>query len=200
LVKNYINQFAKSNKYAFPIPYEEFGKLIGEHNKLNVMASVLVARILKIDESAISKAIKEFSPLPHRLEYVGEYDNVKYYNDSIATIPEATISAIESLKEVDTVIAGGMNRGIDYYDFVKYLNKCSAKNIILMYETGELIFNKLNRSGVCLVKSLEEAVEKAKQVTEKGKICLLSPAAASYGHFKNFEERGAKFCSLVKGM
>lgn len=200
LVKNYINKFANSNKYTFPIPYEEFGKLIGEHNKLNVMASVLVARILKIDESIIAESIKEFSPLPHRLEYVGEYDKVKYYNDSIATIPEATISAIESLMEVDTLIVGGMNRGIDYYDFIKYLDKCSVKNIILMYETGELIFNKLKRSGVCLVESLEEAVEKAKEVTQKGRICLLSPAAASYGHFKNFEERGTKFCNLAKGI
>ena len=67
-----------------------------------------------------------------------------------------------------------------------------------MYETGELIYNKLKRNGVYLVESLEEAVQEAKEITKPGKICLLSPAAASYGHFKNFEERGRRFVELVK--
>ena len=81
---------------------------------------------------------------------------------------------------------------------IEFLKASYVKNIILMYDTGLRIFNLLNRSGVKYVKDLEEAVRVSKEVTKKGKSCLLSPATASYGFFKNFEERGKVFCELVK--
>ena len=198
LVCKYVGRFANGKKYSFPYEYETERKLIGEHNKNNIMAARLAAHICGVAEEDIRKAVKNFNGLPHRLEFVGEFDGIRYYNDSISTIPEATIAAIQSLKEVDTVIIGGLDRGIHYEEFIEFLNSSDVKNIVLMYDTGLRIFNFLSRDGVKYVKDLESAVKVAKEVTAKGKICLLSPAAASYGYFKNFEERGKAFCELVK--
>ena len=136
--------------------------------------------------------------MEHRLELVGKYEDVFYYDNSIGTIPMATIEAVEALKEVDTLIIGGMDRGIDYSDFIKYLNDSSIRNIICMPKTGHDIAKKLKKEKQYVVETLEEAVEIARKVTAKGKICLLSPAAASYGYFKNFEEKGNLFKDLLK--
>lgn len=198
LVCEYISKYAMGKKFSFPYDYNVESKLIGEHNKKNIMAARLVSLSYGVSEEDIKKAVGDFTGLPHRLQYVGEFGGIKYYNDSISTIPEATIMAIETLPEVDTVLIGGMDRGIHYDALIKYLEKSNINNIILMYETGKRIFDKLKNNGVRYVKDLEEAVNLAKKVTKRGKICLLSPAAASYGFFKNFEERGNAFCELIK--
>lgn len=198
LVKGYIDKYANGKKLAFPYDYDVETKLIGEHNKKNIMAARLVAKEFGVSEEKIREVVKDFSGLAHRLEFVGEFDGVKYYNDSISTIPEATINALESLGDVDTVIIGGLDRGIHYDEFARYLMNSKVRNIILAYDTGKRIFEKMGCEGAILVNDLEEAVSMAKEVTEKGKTCLLSPAAASYGFFKNFEERGNKFKELVK--
>lgn len=199
LVCGYINKYSVGKRFSFPYDYETESKLLGEHNKKNIMAARLVALTCGVNEEIIKESIKNFNGLPHRLEFVGEFDGIKYYNDSISTIPEATIMAIKSLDNVDTVLIGGFDRGIHYDKLVEFLDNSGVKNIILMYDTGFRIYNSLKREGVKYVNDLQEAVEVAKKVTEKGKCCLLSPAAASYGFFKNFEERGNAFCMLVKG-
>ena len=133
------------------------------------------------------------------MEYVGKYNNIIYYNDSIATIPEATINSIRALKNVDTLILGGMDRGISYNEFIKFLNSGVVRNLICMPDTGYKIADSLNcSSNIYKVETLEEAVELSKKITRKDKICLLSPAAASYGFFKNFVEKGNKYKELVK--
>ena len=198
IVCNYINKYANGKKYSFPYDYEVKTSLIGEHNKKNIMAARLAVYSYGVDEEVIKESVKEFKGLPHRLEFVGEFNGIKYYNDSISTIPEATILAINSLENVDTVIIGGLDRGIHYEKFIEFLENSDVKNIILMYDTGLRIYNLLKRNGVFYEKDLENAVARAKKVTSKGHVCLLSPAAASYGFFKNFEERGKAFCELVK--
>lgn len=172
--------------------------LAGDYNLNNIMFALTVSEILKLDINKTIKSISEFKTLEHRLELVGKYDDVLYYDNSIATIPMATIEAVKALKDVDTLIIGGMDRGIDYEDFVKYLNECDVRNIICMPKTGHDIAKKLKSEKAYVVDTLEEAVDTAKKVTEKGKICLLSPAAASYGFFKNFEEKGNEYKRLVK--
>jgi len=198
LVKQYVDKFANSKVTEIIDDWNEYGNLLGEHNKFNVRVAVTVGKLFNIKDSIIQEAICEFNSLPHRLEYVGEFNGVKYYNDSIATVPQATIAAIESIDNLDTLILGGMDRGISYQEFIEYLNKSNVNNIILAYETGIRISKGLNRSNVFLVKDLDEAISLAKRVTAKGKVCLLSPAAASYGYFKNFEERGEYFKEKVK--
>lgn len=198
LVKDYVEKYAKGEKIGFPYEYDVETALLGEHNKKNIMAARLVAEQFGVDEEDIKHTVKNFSGLAHRLEFVGEFNGVKYYNDSISTIPEATINAIKSIENVNTVIIGGMDRGIHYDEFATYLENSGVENIILAYDTGKRIYEKMNNGKAILVKDLEEAVEVAKKVTKKGMACLLSPAAASYGFFKNFEERGERFKELIK--
>lgn len=176
--------------------------LVGEHNIRNIMVVLTISEIMGLDLKTSIDAIKNFKPLEHRIEYVGKYDDIIYYNDSIATIPTATISAIKALKNVDTLIFGGMDRGIDYTELISYLDSGIVRNLICMPTTGHKIGAKIKNKEVNKynVETLEEAVVKAKEITNKDAICLLSPAAASYEYFKNFEEKGRAYKNLVKNV
>ena len=173
-------------------------KLIGEYNLNNIMFALGVSRILKLDLDKTIKTIENFEPLHHRLEFVGKYNDISYYDNSIGTIPMATMEAVKVLKNVDTLIIGGMDRGLDYTEFIEFLNKSNITNVICMPKTGHDIAKKLKKEKVYIVETMEEAVKIAKKVTNKGKSCLLSPAAASYGFFKNFEEKGNIYQELVR--
>ena len=139
------------------------------------------------------------------MQKIGVVNGVTYYDDSISTIDETTIQALNTLKNAGTVIIGGMDRGISYEALEEYLSTATVENIILMEATGVRIyeeikanfpsFNKLERIKV--VAHLEDAVKMAKELTKEGQSCVMSPAAASYGIFKNFEERGEVFKRLV---
>ena len=176
--------------------------LKGEHNLSNILVCLTIGVILDLDIDECIKAISSFKGLPHRMELVGTYQDITYYDDSIATSIPSVIYAVQSLEKVDTIIVGGMDRGLDYHDLVDFLYDSNVHNILLLPDTNKRIqslFDELgNNKNVISVKDMVEAVETAKKVTEKGKICLLSPAAASYGFYKNFEERGDHFQSLVK--
>ena len=180
------------------IIYDKSSKreIIGEHNFKNILFVLRVCILLGLDLEKARKSIETFKPLKHRMEYFGTYNGVKYYDDTIATIPEATINCIEALKEVDTLIFGGLDRGIDYSILIDYLNNSKIDNIIAMPDTGYKIAKELVNKKVFKVSTLEEAVITAKKVTKK--ICVLSPAAPSYNAFKNFEEKGDLFKELVK--
>ena len=175
-------------------------RLLGEHNFNNIMFAVTVAKILDLDLQKAMNNIYDFAPLPHRMEFVGEIDGVKYYNDSIATIPASTINGIETLKNVNTLIIGGKDRGIDYSEFAKFLEKSNIEHLICLPDTGWKIADMVVDENMekYIVNNMEEAVRFAKEVTRKGSICLLSPAASSYGFFKNFQERGNLFKELVR--
>lgn len=172
-------------------------KLMGTHNLENIMTVLTVSELLNLDLEKSIEAINEFATLEHRLELVGTFDDIIYYNDAIATIPEATMNAIETLKNVNTLIFGGMDRGISYEAFIKYLDNCSVENLICMPSTGHTIGKRLKNKKVHLVQTLDEAVDLAKKITKKNMICLLSPAASSYEYFKNFEEKGNYYKKLV---
>jgi len=173
--------------------------LKGKHNLNNIMFVLAVSKILNLDIQKTISTINSFNPLEHRLEYVGKFDGVEYYNDSIATIPEATIESINALEKVNTLIVGGNDRGVDQTELIKFLISSEVENIICLPKTGEYIQEGLKETdkNVKLVNTIEEAVTTAKEVTKKETICVLSPAASSYGYFKNFKERGNKFKELV---
>lgn len=172
--------------------------LIGDHNLKNIMFALLVSSIYGLDLNKTLQTIKNFKPLEHRMEYVGKYKEILFYNDSIATIPEATISACETLKNVNTLIFGGKDRNIDYSELIDYLNNSNIDNFICMPTTGHNLANLLDKDRVIKVDTLEEAVDVAFKVTKKDSICLLSPAASSYEYFKNFEEKGNKYKELIR--
>lgn len=176
---------------------QEPRKLVGDYILNNIMFVLGVSEILKLDVKKTAKTINQFEPLRHRLQLVGNYNGVSYYDNSIATIPKATIEAVKALQNVDTLIIGGMDRGIDYTELIEFINQSNITNIICMPKTGHDIARKLEKKTY-LVNSMEETVTIAKKVTKRGKSCLLSPTAASYGFFKNFEEKGDIYQELVK--
>lgn len=176
--------------------------LLGTHNLENIMVVMLVAKLLNLDLDKAKKTVDSFRGLEHRLEFVGVFGDVTYYNDAIATIPEATMNGIRALKKVDTLIFGGMDRGIDYSQFITYLLHADISNLICMpttgYKIGQLLMEEGCTKNIVFVDTLEEAVATAKKVTAKGGICLLSPAASSYEYFKNFQEKGNCYKKLVQ--
>ncbi len=175
--------------------------LLGEHNLKNIEAAAAVAYALRIDGEEFLDAVASFQGLPHRLQYVGTFRGIKFYNDSIATAQEATINAVKAIGDVDTLILGGMDRGLDYHPLVEFLKHSNVRNILLLPDTGakiEQIFAEDRYvQGLIHVKDMEEAVKMAYEVTNPSQSCLLSPAAASYGFYKDFQERGEDYCRLV---
>ena len=175
--------------------------LLGEHNLKNIEAAAAVAYALRIDGEAFLNAVASFQGLPHRLQYVGTFRGIKFYNDSIATAQEATINAVKAVGDVDTLILGGMDRGLDYHPLVDFLKHSNVRNILLLPDTGEKIAQIFAEDryvqGLIHVKNMEEAVKMAYDVTNPSQSCLLSPAAASYGFYKDFQERGEDYCRLV---
>lgn len=181
--------------------------LMGNHNIYNIAVTYAITKSFGISKEDFMDAIKTFQPLPHRMEFVTEQNGVKFYNDSISTICETTMNNVNSVDDVDTVILGGMDRGIDYQPLVDFLIESDIRNIILMPDTGYRIEKLLLASDkkskeqkLYMVSGVEEAVELAKRETRRGTTCLFSPAAASYGFFKNFEERGETFKKFVLGI
>lgn len=192
-------------------PFKSFDELSatnfkGEHNLLNLSFAYEVSKAYGVSDEEFIRAVETFETLPHRLEKAGIYNGVEYYDDSISTTVKSTISAVESIKNATVLLVGGMERNIDYKELINYVsNSRQLKKLICMYESGERIYTEYcgistgPQAPVALkVKDLEEAVSLAKRTAAKGEAVLLSPAAASYGHFKNFEERGDRFKELVK--
>lgn len=185
-----------------PYPLEVQTALKGEHNFYNIAVASGVVRLFGLTDEEILRAVASFRPLAHRLEPLGSIDGVYYYNDSISTIPQTAIEGIKALGEVHTLILGGMDRGVSYAELVKYLCAHPVPLVVLMPDTGTKIGMGLAMKGfggeAVRAQDLSQAVALAKAKTPKGKTVLFSPAAASYGFFKNFEERGEVFCRLVK--
>jgi len=196
----YRDMISLNQKELFDINTEV--NIIGEHNLRNIMVSLIVSSILELDLKKTVDTIINFKSLKHRIELVGTYNGVIYYDDAIATIPSATIHAVNALKKVDTLIFGGLDRGIDYEEFIEFLNTGIVKNLICMPSTGTKISLKIKNKDIekYEVETLEEAVKIADEVTKKEHICLLSPAAASYEYYKNFMEKGSAYQNLVKGL
>jgi UDP-N-acetylmuramoylalanine--D-glutamate ligase len=176
-------------------------RLRGNHNLQNIFFAERAARLCGADDESIARTAAWYAGTPHRLESLGTFDGIEWVDDCIATIPEAVLRGIEALETVDTLIFGGLDRGIDYGSFAEQLAKTSVRHFICMPETGHVIAKRLadycDGQSIVSVQSLEEAVSAARALTQRGSICLLSPAAASYNRYKNFEEKGAHFISLV---
>jgi len=181
-------------------------QLPGKHNLMNIMAAVAICRKLQVSLEIITRAIFDFKGLPHRLEYIGKYKGVYFYNDSIATIPEAVIEAVKTLKDVDTLILGGKDRGIDYSGLVDFLLNGKVRNIVFIGKAGDRILAEIKETKEILgfncfrIKRFQEIGDIVLQNTEPGKICLLSPAASSYDMFSSFEERGGAFKKIAENL
>ncbi len=173
-------------------------KIIGEHNKENIDAAIKVAEIIGIKDEIINGAVAEFSGLEYRLEFIGKKNDIAFYNDSFATTPESTITALKSFNDKVILIAGGADKGVTFEKLAKEISK-KVKSLILLEGDGTpKIENELykighTKVGVSFVSSMVQAVETAYSVARSGDTILLSPATASFGMFKNYKERGRLF-------
>ncbi|MBC8319355.1 MAG: UDP-N-acetylmuramoyl-L-alanine--D-glutamate ligase [Bacteroidetes bacterium] len=173
--------------------------LAGNHNNVNIEAALIAVGEIGGDIDVAINSLKNFKSLPHRLEYVGEFGGIRFVNDSISTVPESTIAAVKALKNVDTLILGGYDRGLDYTKMVEFLETSEINNFIFLGKAGDRMFEIFAKDNKQLFKvsSIESAFDIIVGKTTKGRICLLSPAAASYDQFHNFEHRGETFSSLA---
>ena len=178
----------------------------GKYYELNKNAAYSVAQIFKINPKIIEKTFKDFKFSNHRLEMVGIFKGITFYNDSAATIPEATLAAINFLgKKIETIILGGSEKNLNFKKLAQEILKSEIKNLILIPPTGLKIYNNIVRQNTknkklkkLQINNMKEAVSLAYKYTAKGKICLLSPASASFGIFKNYKHRGDQFKKYVK--
>lgn len=177
-------------------------KLLGTHNHYNIAVAWDVCRDM-VGEEDFTSALCSFDPLSHRLEYVDTVRGIRWYDDSISTACATAVSALQSVPQPGTILIGGMDRGIDYSTLVDFLSDFDVR-VICMEESGRRVYDMIqahesfNAPGrVHCVPHLEDAVSLAAEITPEGMSCVMSPAAASYGIFKNFEERGDAFKKLV---
>ena len=154
-----------------------------------------------VTEKDAKKAVDDFEGIEHRMEKVGTFKGITFFNDCIATIPHAVMCAVNALN-AHTLIMGGKDRGIDYTQFAADLENSGLSVIIGTKSTGHKIIDMMNESGTSKIlikaENLEEAVKLSYEETVKGGICILSPAASSYNEYKNFEEKGRHYKELIK--
>lgn len=179
---------------ANPLP----SKLVGTFNQENIGAAVAVAELLKIKEASYKKTVANFANLEHRLESVATKDGVKYFDNSFSTTPESTILDLKSFSEPLILIAGGADKGADFWPLAKMI-KSKVKFLVLLSGQAtprlkaDLKNIKYPAARYQEVSSMAEAVRLAKEYSERGDVILLSTACASFGLFKNYKERGDLF-------
>ena len=187
--------------YDFGVDWDTI-PLKGEHNRLNVKAALCAINAFGVPVDEVLPHLYTFHPLEHRQELVGTFGGVTFYNDSISTIPQATIAALQTIKNVTFLLLGGYDREIDYTPLIDYLKKNPVKHILYTGKAGNRMYEMLQHSGyqgdIKNFKDLNEAFEIIKKLSENGDVCLLSPAAASYDQYRNFEERGSLFKTLSR--
>lgn len=186
--------YFKRNKKEERIMTIDECPLVGEHNYQNVMCAIIIAKLVGLENEKIVAEIKTFKAPEHRLEYVTEYNGIKFYNDSKATNPEAAIVAIKSFNNVDAVlIAGGRDKNTDLTEFCQEV-KNHIKTVILIGEAGERFATNLKKNGfnnIIFEDTMEKAIDKSIELNPQ--VILLSPACASFDMFDSYEHRGEVF-------
>ena len=177
--------------------------LRGEHNYENIATAFAATKDL-VDIDVAVEAVKEFKPVEHRLEFVREINDVKWYNDSVSSSPTRTIAGLNSFDEEIVLIAGGYDKNLDYTPIAKPIVD-KVKTLILIGQTSDKIFDAVKEElekenkelNIYMCNSLKETVELARKSAKPGQIVLFSPASASFDMFKNFAERGNCFKDIV---
>ena len=199
---NHLIRFMNDGEIVDEYDLIDYKNLPGTHNYFNIMAAIAICRRLGVKHKEILDALLTFKGLPHRIEFVGEFKGIEFYNDSISTIPESAIAAVKALRGVDTLILGGFDRGIDYQVLIDFLKENPIQNIAFTGPAGHRMLEMCREQNALPQNFIEtddyEAIVRfCYEKTPVGGTALLSPAAASYNQFKNFEERGETFKQLV---
>ncbi len=182
------------------ICYDSDLNILGLHNMENVMAAVAIATCLGVPKDVIFKALTQFKAVEHRIEYVTEKKGVYYYNDSKGTNPDAAIKAVEAMVRPTLLIGGGYDKQSEYDEWIQSFEG-RVRLLVLLGQTADKIEACARAHGfdaIIRVESLEDAVRVCAEHARPGDAVLLSPACASWGMFKNYEERGRLFKQYVQ--
>ena len=175
--------------------------IVGKHNVENYMAAISAVYDMVKEEDIVYVA-KNFGGVEHRIEFVREVEGTKYYNDSIATTPTRTIAGLKSFSQKVILIAGGYDKKVSFEPVAELIPQC-VKNLILIGQTADIIEKEVRKISeaeplIDHCKDFEEAVKLSKSYAKSGDVVLLSPACASFGMFKNYEQRGEIFKEIVR--
>lgn len=174
-------------------------KILGKHNIENALAAAAICYYAGIEVSVIAEALKEFAGVEHRIEFCGEVNGVKYYNDSKGTNVDAALTALRALEKNVILIAGGDGKSQDFEPFVENFNG-SVKHMVLLGRDAKIIADAADKCGFkeySFGKDMEECVKICHELAVEGDNVLLSPACASWDMYKNFEQRGDHFKGIV---
>lgn len=180
-------------------------ELIGEHNKENIGAVLEVVTLLGISIDIVKQTISHFKTLPHRLQKVGVFKDIIFYDDGASVTPQSTIASLYALQNVDTLFLGGQNRGYDFTELVETIVDTNIRNIVLFPETGALLKKMLQEKkphayNFFETDSMRDAVVFAYKYTKSGAICILSSASPSYTLWANFTEKGMEYQKFIKAL
>ncbi len=176
--------------------------LLGRHNYENVMVAIAISSTMGVPMDKIISTVREFKAVEHRIEFVLERFGVKYYNDSKGTNPDAAIQAVRAMPGPTLLIAGGYDKHSEYDEWIESFDG-KVRYLVLIGQTRDKIAECAKRHGfndIMYAEDLKEAVQVCSCYANPGDYVLLSPACASWGQFKNFEERGEKFKEYVRGL
>ena len=176
--------------------------LVGMCNVENVMAAIAMAKAMGVSEEIILNTVKNFKAVEHRIEFVATKNGVDYYNDSKGTNPDAAIQGIKAMSKQTILIGGGYDKGSEYDPWIEAFED-KVKLLVLIGVTREKIAETAKRHGIeqyVFADTFEEAFEICVKNASPGDAVLLSPACASWGMFKNYEERGDKFKEFVNAL
>ena len=171
----------------------------GSHNVENALATIAVAKLRGIDNQVIKETLAHFGGVKHRLQYVGEINQVKFYNDSKSTNILATQKALSGFDNSKVIlIAGGLDRGNEFDELVPDIK--GLKKMVILGESAARVKRAADQAEVSYLDAsdVRDATRKAFSVAEPGDIVLLSPANASWDMYKNFEVRGDEFLAVFK--
>ncbi len=183
-------------------------KLPGRANLSNLAAALAIIRNFDVTDNNIKKTLPDFKALPHRLELVEDKHGVQWYNDSKATTPEGTITALNAFDKPIILIAGGYDKNLPFDKMAEKIVE-KTKAVILIGQTAPQIAKAIEQKRVTshesratstIIESLADAVQTARNLAKPGDVVLLSPACASYDMFQNYEQRGQQFSELVKSL
>ncbi len=189
------------SKETVIIPTHELN-IIGKHNYENAMAAIAAGIALAVPMDRIREALHDFVAVEHRIEYTATKNGVVYYNDSKGTNPDASIQAVRAMDRPTILIGGGYDKGSSYEEWIAAFDG-KIRSLVLMGQTADKIEATARRMGfeaIVRVGSMEEAVSYAYANAQPGEAVLLSPCCASWGMFKNYEERGEIFKKLVRSL
>ena len=195
-----IYETTNGNATAF-INVDE-SNLVGLHNYENIMAAAAMTKSYGVPEEIIKNAIRKFRAVEHRIEYVATKNGVKYYNDSKGTNTDAAIKAIDAMPSTTVLIGGGYDKDADFDEWVSHFPG-KVRKLVLIGQTREKIASACDKIGFkdyCFAEDLEEAVKFCAEAAQDGDCCLLSPACASWGMFKCYQQRGDMFKEYVNNL